>query len=76
MQMEECNEAPFYVPGPLVTDIACHRSDARERDDELTRARYAIDWNNQFELPVEPELAKEYHDESFCPDNCKWAEFC
>ena len=120
-QMEECNEAPFYVLGPLVTDIApgydhitsaigaamagwhgtamlCyvtpkehlglpnaedvregliaykiaahaadiarHRPGARDRDDELSRARYNFDWNKQFELSLDPERAKEYHDET------------
>lgn len=132
-QMEECNEAPFYVLGPLVTDIApgydhitsaigaamagwhgtamlCyvtpkehlglpnsedvregliaykiaahaadiarHRPGARDRDDELSRARYAFDWNKQFELSLDPERAKQYHDETLPADIYKQAEFC
>lgn len=132
-QMEECDEAPFYVLGPLVTDIApgydhitsaigaamagwhgtamlCyvtpkehlglpnaedvregliaykiaahaadiarHRPGARDRDDELSRARYAFDWNRQFELSLDPERAKQYHDETLPADIYKQAEFC
>ena len=132
-QMEECSEAPFYVLGPLVTDIApgydhitsaigaamagwygtamlCyvtpkehlglpnaedvrngliaykiaahaadiarHRPGARDRDDELSRARYNFDWNRQFELSLDPERAKEYHDETLPEDVYKTAEFC
>ncbi|MFQ3616168.1 MAG: phosphomethylpyrimidine synthase [Cyanobacteriota bacterium] len=132
-QMEECSEAPFYVLGPLVTDIApgydhitsaigaaiagwhgtamlCyvtpkehlglpnaedvrngliaykiaahaadiarHRPHARDRDDELSRARYHFDWNRQFELSLDPDRAREYHDETLPADIYKTAEFC
>ena len=132
-EMEECFEAPFYVLGPLVTDIApgydhitsaigaamagwhgtamlCyvtpkehlglpnpddvregliaykiaahaadiarHRSGARDRDDELSKARYAFDWNKQFELSLDPDRARQYHDETLPADIYKQAEFC
>jgi len=132
-QMEECDEAPFYVLGPLVTDIAAgydhissaigaalagwygaamlcyvtpkehlglpnaedvrngliaykiaahaadiarHRPGARDRDDEMSRARYNFDWNRQFELSLDPERAREYHDETLPADIYKTAEFC
>lgn len=132
-QMEECSEAPFYVLGPLVTDIApgydhitsaigaamagwygtamlCyvtpkehlglpnaedvrngliaykiaahaadigrHRPGARDRDDELSKARYNFDWNRQFELSLDPERAREYHDETLPEEVYKQAEFC
>lgn len=132
-QMEECSEAPFYVLGPLVTDIApgydhitsaigaamagwygtamlCyvtpkehlglpnaedvregliaykiaahaadiarHRPGARDRDDELSRARYNFDWNRQFELALDPDRARAYHDETLPADIYKTAEFC
>ncbi|HSB19406.1 MAG TPA: phosphomethylpyrimidine synthase ThiC, partial [Anaeromyxobacteraceae bacterium] len=111
-ERELCDEAPFYVLGPLVTDVApgydhitsaigatiaaqhgaamlcyvtpkehlglpnaddvrqgiiaykiaahaadvaLHRPGARDRDDELSRARYAFDWNRQFALSLDPE---------------------
>ena len=42
-------------------DIARHRAGARDRDDELSHARYTFDWNKQFELSLDPERAKQYH---------------
>jgi phosphomethylpyrimidine synthase len=132
-QIEECNEAPFYVLGPLVTDIApgydhitsaigatmagtagaamlCyvtpkehlglpnaddvkqgviaykiaahaadvarHRKGARDRDDALSRARFAFDWNEQFRLALDPETARAYHDESLPAEGYKTAAFC
>jgi len=116
LQKELCHGAPFYVLGPLVTDIApgydhitsaigatmaaycgadmlCYvtprehlglpeiedvregiiafkiaahaadvalkRARARERDDEMARARYDFDWKKQFSLSLDPEKAKE-----------------
>src|SRR6202521_6030487 len=46
-------------------DIARQRPGARDRDDELSRARFAFDWNRQFELSLDPETARAYHDETF-----------
>jgi phosphomethylpyrimidine synthase len=132
-QIEVCSEAPFYVLGPLVTDIApgydhitsaigaavagwngaamlcyvtpkehlglpnaedvhqgiiaykiaAHAADvarrrrgARDRDDALSRARYAFDWNEQFRLSLDPETARRMHDETLPQDYFKSAEFC
>ena len=132
-EREMCHEAPFYVLGPLVTDIApgydhitsaigaaiageagaamlCYvtpkehlglpnkddvrqgviaykiaahaadvargRKNARNRDDELSRARYAFDWNRQFELSLDPETARRMHDETLPQDVFKSAKFC
>jgi phosphomethylpyrimidine synthase len=132
-ERELCDEAPFYVLGPLVTDIApgydhitsaigatvaaqhgaamlCyvtpkehlglpdgddvrqgivaykiaahaadvarHRPGARDRDDALSRARYAFDWNRQFELSLDPDAARAMHDETLPHDAFKSAEFC
>ncbi len=137
MNMEKerqlCHEAPFYVLGPLVTDIAAgydhiasaiggaiaawkgasmlcyvtpkehlglpnaedvrngiiaykiaahaadiarHRPGARDQDDEMSRARYRFDWNRQFELALDSERAREYHDETLPGMAHKNAEFC
>jgi len=133
LEREYCHEAPFYILGPLTTDIAagydhissaigaavggwhgasmlCYvtpkehlglpnaedvregiiaykiaahsadiargRKDARNIDDEMSDARYAFDWNKQFELCLDPERAKEYHDETLPQDVFKEAEFC
>jgi phosphomethylpyrimidine synthase len=132
-EMEICHEAPFYVLGPLVTDIApgydhitscigatmagtagaamlCyvtpkehlglpdeddvkqgliaykiaahaadiarHRPGARDRDDALSRARYAFDWKEQFRLSIDPEHAQALHDETLPDEYFKGAEFC
>jgi len=128
-QAKECFEAPFYVLGPVVCDIApgydhissaigaaiaafngasmlcyvtpkehlglpnmedvrngcvaykiaAHAADvalkrpgARERDDEMARARFAFDWNKQFELALDPERARQYYDEArLDPRDCR-----
>ncbi len=132
-QIEWCDGAPFYVLGPLVTDIApgydhitsaigaalagwsgaamlCyvtpkehlglpdrddvkqgviaykiaahaadlarHRIGARDRDDALSRARFAFDWNEQFRLSIDPETARRMHDETLPQDTFKSAHFC
>ena len=132
-QIKECNEAPFYVLGPLVTDIApgydhitsaigatmagyagaamlCyvtpkehlglpnkedvkqgviaykiaahaadvarHRKGSRDRDDALSRARFAFDWNEQFRLSLDPETARSMHDETLPAEGYKTAAFC
>jgi phosphomethylpyrimidine synthase len=132
-ERELCDEAPFYVLGPLVTDIApgydhitsaigaavaaqhgaamlcyvtpaehlglpdvddvregivaykiaAHAADvarkrpgARDRDDELSRARYAFDWKRQFELSLDPDTARAKHDETLPHEAFKSAEFC
>ncbi len=57
-------------------DIARHRPGVRERDDELSRARYRFDWNRQFELALDPETARAYHDETLPHEGFKEAHFC
>lgn len=133
LEKEYCHEAPFYILGPLTTDIAagydhissaigaavggwhgasmlCYvtpkehlglpnaedvrngiiaykiaahsadiargRKGARDIDDEMSDARYAFNWNKQFELCLDPDRAKEYHDETLPQDVFKEAEFC
>jgi phosphomethylpyrimidine synthase len=57
-------------------DIARRRPGVRERDDELSRARYRFDWNRQFELALDPETARAYHDETLPQEGFKEAHFC
>jgi len=133
LQQKLCSEAPFYVLGPLVTDVApgydhitsaigatmagyagaamlCyvtpkehlglpnkddvkqgliayriaahaadvarHRPGARDWDDALSKARYEFDWNRQFQLSIDPETARAYHDEDLPHEVHKAAEFC
>jgi phosphomethylpyrimidine synthase len=132
-QIEVCRGAPFYVLGPLVTDIApgydhitsaigaalagwsgaamlCYvtpkehlglpnredvkqgviaykiaahaadlarkRKGAQDRDNALSKARFAFDWNEQFRLSLDPETARAYHDETLPQDTFKSAHFC
>lgn len=65
-----------YKIAAHAADIARHRPGARQRDDELSAARYNFDWNRQFELSLDPERAREYHDETLPADIYKTAEFC
>src|SRR5688500_1978220 len=57
-------------------DIARRRPGATERDDALSRARYAFDWNEQFRLALDPARARELHDEALPAEYFKSAEFC
>jgi phosphomethylpyrimidine synthase len=132
-EREVCHDAPFYVLGPLVTDIApgydhitsaigaalaaeagaamlCYvtpkehlglpnkddvrqgviaykiaahagdiargRKNARQRDDELSKARFEFDWNRQFELSLDPETARAMHDATLPQEVFKSAKFC
>ena len=61
---------------PQPADIARHRPGARDRDDELSRARYTFDWNRQFDLSLDPETARSMHDETLPEDGFKDAHFC
>jgi phosphomethylpyrimidine synthase len=132
-EIEWCHGAPFYVLGPLVTDIApgydhitsaigaalagwhgasmlcyvtpkehlglpdredvkqgviaykiaAHAADlarqrpgAQDRDNALSKARFAFDWNEQFRLSLDPETARRMHDETLPQDVFKSAHFC
>jgi phosphomethylpyrimidine synthase len=57
-------------------DIARRRPGARDRDDELSRARYRFDWKKQFELSLDPETARSMHDETLPEEGFKDAAFC
>ena len=65
-----------YKVAAHAADVARHRPGARERDDALSRARYAFDWNRQFELSLDPETARAMHDETLPQEGYKEAHFC
>lgn len=65
-----------YKIAAHAADVARHRPGARDRDDELSRARYRFDWNRQFELSLDPETARAMHDETLPDDGFKDAHFC
>jgi phosphomethylpyrimidine synthase len=65
-----------YKIAAHAAEIARHRPGARDRDDELSRARYNFDWNRQFELSLDPETARSMHDETLPEEGFKEAAFC
>ena len=65
-----------YKIAAHAADIARHRPGARDRDDELSRARFSFDWNRQFELALDPETARSMHDETLPQEGFKDAHFC
>jgi len=57
-------------------DVARGRKGARDRDDAISRARFEFDWDRQFDLSLDPETARAFHDETLPDDYFKTAEFC
>ncbi len=133
LQLEQCDEAPFYTLGPLTTDIApgydhitsgigaahigwygtamlcyvtpkehlglpdkndvkdgiitykiaAHAADlakghpgAQIRDNALSKARFEFRWEDQFNLGLDPDKARSFHDETLPKDSAKVAHFC
>ena len=74
---EEVREGVIaYKIAAHAADLARRRPAARDRDDALSRARYAFDWNEQFRLALDPERARELHDEALPAECFKSAECC
>ncbi len=65
-----------YKIAAHAADVARHRKGARDRDDELSRARFNFDWKRQFALSLDPETAQAYHDETLPEEGFKDAAFC
>jgi phosphomethylpyrimidine synthase len=65
-----------YKIAAHAADIARHRPGARDRDDELSRARFTFDWKKQFALSLDPEMAQSMHDETLPEEGFKDAHFC
>jgi phosphomethylpyrimidine synthase len=65
-----------YKIAAHAADVARHRAGARHRDDELSRARFNFDWKRQFELSLDPETARAFHDETLPEEGFKDAAFC
>jgi len=61
-----------YKIAAHAADVALGIAGARERDDEVTRARAALNWEKHFELSFDPDLARAYHDEDLDVDT----DFC
>jgi phosphomethylpyrimidine synthase len=69
--------------GVIAYKIAAHAADlakghpgANLRDDALSRARFAFRWEDQFNLALDPDTAREFHDETLPAPAAKGAHFC
>lgn len=69
--------------GLITYKIAAHAADlakghpgAQIRDNALSKARFEFRWEDQFNLSLDPERAREYHDETLPKDSAKVAHFC
>ncbi|OCP19170.1 MULTISPECIES: phosphomethylpyrimidine synthase ThiC [unclassified Ensifer] len=69
--------------GVITYKIAAHAADlakghpaARTRDDALSRARFEFRWEDQFNLSLDPETARSFHDETLPKEAHKVAHFC
>ncbi|MBH1964029.1 MAG: phosphomethylpyrimidine synthase ThiC [Comamonadaceae bacterium] len=69
--------------GIIAYKIAAHAANvakghpgARVRDDAISKARFEFRWHDQFNLSLDPDTAKEYHDETLPKDSSKEAHFC
>jgi phosphomethylpyrimidine synthase len=65
-----------YKIAAHAADVARHRKGARDRDDQLSRARFNFDWRQQFALSLDPETAEAMHDETLPEEGFKDAAFC
>jgi phosphomethylpyrimidine synthase len=69
--------------GVIAYKIAAHAADlgkghpsAQHRDDALSKARFEFRWADQFNLSLDPEKARSYHDETLPQEGAKTAHFC
>jgi phosphomethylpyrimidine synthase len=69
--------------GIIAYKIAAHAADlakghpaAQLRDNALSKARFEFRWEDQFNLGLDPERAREFHDETLPKDSAKVAHFC
>jgi len=65
-----------YKIAAHAADVARGRKGARDRDDQLSQARFEFDWERQFALSLDPERARSMHDETLPDEAYKGAKFC
>src|SRR5512141_1840971 len=65
-----------YKIAAHAADVARGRKGARDRDDALSRARFAFDWERQFELSLDPETARRMHSEIPVPCQGETTDYC
>ena len=59
-----------------VADVAKGHPGVRARDDALSKARFEFRWMDQFNLSLDPDTARNFHDETLPKDSSKVAHFC
>jgi phosphomethylpyrimidine synthase len=65
-----------YKLAAHAADLAKGHPSARYRDDALSKARFEFRWPDQFNLSLDPDTAKSFHDETLPADGAKEAQFC
>ena len=65
-----------YKIAAHAADLAKGHPGARDWDDALSRARFEFRWEDQFNLGLDPETAREFHDETMPAEAHKTAHFC
>jgi len=69
--------------GVITYKIAAHAADlakghpgAQHRDNAMSKARFEFRWEDQFNLALDPDTAREFHDETLPAEGAKTAHFC
>src|SRR5579862_7143825 len=65
-----------YKIAALAADLAKGHPGAQAWDDAVSKARFEFRWEDQFNLSLDPETAREFHDETLPADGAKIAHFC
>ncbi len=65
-----------YKIAAHVADVAKGHPGVRARDDALSKARFEFRWMDQFNLSLDPDTARNFHDETLPKDSAKVAHFC
>jgi len=65
-----------YKIAAHAADVAKGQPGARARDDALSKARFEFRWEDQFNLALDPDTARAFHDETLPKDTAKVAHFC
>ena len=65
-----------YKLASHAADIAKGHPGARYRDDMMSKARFEFRWEDQFNIGLDPDTARAYHDETLPKDSAKVAHFC
>ncbi|MDP3836022.1 MAG: phosphomethylpyrimidine synthase ThiC [Hydrogenophaga sp.] len=65
-----------YKIAAHAADIAKGHPGARARDDAMSKARFEFRWHDQFNLGLDPDTARDFHDETLPKDSSKEAHFC